>query len=219
MIQPPCKEGAAIEQRSMEIIAAELEKRRGGQAACTKLNPEEEAVLKRVIHASADFDFAETLIFTHDAASAGAKLLKSGCIIVTDTNMALAGINKKTLEHYGGAAHCFIAHDDVIEIANNRHTTRAAAAVDKAAAFCKQDSRPYIFAAGNAPTALIRLHELIQKNELEPALIIACPVGFVNVVESKERIRELSVPAIITVGNKGGSPIAAAIINALLQLP
>jgi precorrin-8X/cobalt-precorrin-8 methylmutase len=138
--------------------------------------------------------------------------LRNGACIVTDTQMAKAGINKKTLAKFGGEVYCFISDEDVAETAKENGTTRATASMDKAAALGK----PLIFAIGNAPTALVRLYELIQEKKLQPELIIGVPVGFVNVVQSKELILETDVPVIVARGRKGGSNIAACICNALL---
>jgi len=206
-----------IEARSMAIIAGELSDRRRARALAgggpvAPRTPLEEAVLKRVIHTTADFDFDESLFFTHDAAEAGARILKDAPQLVTDTQMALAGINKRVLAANGGSAACFIADEDVAAEAKKRGTTRAAVAVEKAAAVCGGN---LVFAIGNAPTALIRISELIREGRLAPRLIIGVPVGFVNVSASKELLFDLDIPCIIARGNKGGSNIAAAIVNAL----
>lgn len=198
---------ADIERRSLEIIAEELRRRDSPPRS-----PLETAVLKRVIHTTADFDFAECLVFTHNAAETGRAFLRNGAVVITDTQMARAGINKKTLEQYGGRVRCFIADPDVAEAAQERETTRAAAAVDKAA----EQSPSAVFAVGNAPTALIRIAELVREGRLTPGLVIAVPVGFVNVAESKELFMDMPFPCIIARGRKGGSAVAAAIINGLL---
>ena len=193
-----------IEKRSFEIITEILG---------DKVIPEEnELVVKRVIHTSADFDYAENLCFSEDAVKKGIEALKNGCDIVTDTKMALAGINKTILEKLGGQVHCFISDEDVAKEAKERGVTRALVSMEKAANLEKQ----CIFAIGNAPTALIALKELIDAGKINPALIIGVPVGFVNVVESKELIMESSVPYIVARGRKGGSNVAAAICNAML---
>ena len=193
-----------IEKRSMEIISETLGSR--------VLDPENEAVIKRVIHSTADFDFADTLTFSEHAVSKGIEALQSGCDIVTDTQMAKAGINKRILASLGGEVHCFMSDPDVAEEAKARGITRAAVSMEKAAKL----SKPCIYAIGNAPTALFALRELIDSGQLNAALIIAVPVGFVNVVESKELIIASSVPYIAARGRKGGSPVAAAICNAML---
>lgn len=193
-----------IEKRSFEIIGSLL-----GEG---KIEGENEAVVKRVIHTSADFDYVENLIFSEGAVKKGMTALKNGCDIVTDTQMAKAGINKTILGKLGGEVHCFMADEDVAAEAKQRGVTRAVVSMEKAAALAK----PCIFAIGNAPTALIRLDEMIKRGELNPALIIGVPVGFVNVVESKELILASDIPHIVARGRKGGSNVAAAICNALL---
>ena len=193
-----------IERRSFEIIGQEL-----GEVA---LDPLEEPVIKRVIHTTADFDYVKTLCFSKDAVKLGMEALKQGAHIVTDTQMARSGIHKATLERFGGQVHCFMADEDVAAAAREKGTTRASASMDKAA----QLDFPLIFAIGNAPTALVRLYELIREGKLHPALVIGVPVGFVNVVESKELILETDVPYIVARGRKGGSNVAAAICNAML---
>ena len=193
-----------IEKRSFEIITELLGSRR--------LDPENEPVIKRVIHTTADFDFADSLIFSPHAVEQGLRALRAGCDIVTDTQMAKAGISKPALEKLGGRVHCFMSDADVAQEAQKRGLTRAAVSMEWAAAL----QNPSIFAVGNAPTALLRLRELIDDGRVAPALVIGVPVGFVNVVESKEQILSSSVPHIVARGRKGGSAVAAAICNALL---
>ena len=193
-----------IEKRSFEIITELLGER--------KLDPENELVIKRVIHTTADFDYADNLVFSEHAVRKGIEALKAGCDIVTDTQMAKSGISKATLAKLGGEVHCFMSDPDVAAEAKARGVTRALVSMEKAARLDK----PCIFAIGNAPTALIRIRELIDSGELKPALVIGVPVGFVNVVESKELIIETDVPHIVARGRKGGSNVAAAIVNALL---
>lgn len=193
-----------IEKRSFEIITEILGDR--------KLDPRNELVIKRAIHTSADFDYADNLVFSEDAVAKGIEALKNGCDIVTDTQMAKSGINKTILGKLGGTVHCFMADEDVAAEAKQRGVTRAMVSMKKAAKLPK----PCIFAIGNAPTALIILDELMKKGEVSPALIIGVPVGFVNVVESKELIIASEVPHIVARGRKGGSNIAAAICNAML---
>ena len=195
---------ADIEKRSMEIITDEL----GGRTW-----PEPEfSIVKRCIHTSADFDYADNLKFSDQAATIGVEALKKGAHIVTDTRMAWSSINKNKLASLGGQAHCFMSDEDVAEEAKSRGCTRAAICMERGAALGEN----VIFAIGNAPTALIRLYELIREGKVKPALIIGAPVGFVNVVESKELIMEAGVPFIVPVGRKGGSNIAATICNAML---
>ena len=196
---------ADIEKRSFEIITEILGDR--------VLDPENEAVIKRAIHTTADFDYADNLVFSDHAVTKGIEALKSGCDIVTDTQMARAGINKTILARLGGEVHCFMSDPDVAAEAKERGITRAIVSMEKAARL----EKPCIFAIGNAPTALICLKDLMDQGKLSPALIIGVPVGFVNVVESKERIIEDSrAPFIVARGRKGGSNVAAAICNALL---
>ena len=195
-----------IECRSFEIISEEL-RNRG-----ITLPKETEMVTKRVIHTSADFEYAQTMTYSPNAVAIAKELIQNGVDIVTDTNMALAGINKKELEKYGGMAHCFMADEDVAKIAKERGVTRATVSMEKASRI----EKPVIFAIGNAPTALIELYEMIQNGSYRPAFIIGVPVGFVNVEAAKELIIKTDVPYIINRGRKGGSNVAAAICNALL---
>ena len=192
-----------IEKRSFEIIEEELGR---------ELDPVLKPIIKRVIHTTADFSYADTLFFSENAVEKGLQALREGVSIITDTNMGRAGINKKKLEQYGGKVHCFMADEDVVAAALAQQTTRAAVSMDKAAAM----QEDFIFAIGNAPTALIRLYELIQEGKIRPRLIIGVPVGFVNVVEAKELILTAGVPVIVARGRKGGSNVAAAICNALI---
>ena len=193
-----------IEKRSFEIITEEL----GGRL----LEKENELVIKRAIHTSADFEYADNLKFSDGAVSKAVNALKNGCDIVTDTQMARAGINKSVLSSLGGEVHCFMSDEDVAMEAKKRGITRAAVSVEKASRL----EKPCIFAVGNAPTALIRLKELIDEGRINPVLVIGVPVGFVNVVESKEMITSSGVPYIISAGRKGGSNVAAAICNAMM---
>ena len=192
-----------IEKRSFEIIEEELGR---------ELDPVLKPIIKRVIHTTADFSYADTLFFSENAVEKGLQALREGVSIITDTNMGRAGINKKKLEQYGGKVHCFMADEDVAAAALTQQTTRAAVSMDKAAAM----QEDFIFAIGNAPTALIRLYELIQEGKIRPRLIIGVPVGFVNVVEAKELILTAGVPVIVARGRKGGSNVAAAICNELI---
>ena len=193
-----------IEKRSMEIITQELNGRTW---------PEPQfSIVKRCIHTSADFDYADNLCFSENAAMLGVEALRRGAVIVTDTKMAWSGINKKKLAEYGGEAYCFMSDEDVAKEAQERGCTRAAICMERGAALGKE----VIFAVGNAPTALIRLYELIQEGKVDPALIIGAPVGFGNVVEAKELIMTAGVPYIVPRGRKGGSNIAATICNAML---
>lgn len=195
-----------IERRSFEIITEELGDR--------KLDADKELIIKRCIHTSADFDYADNLCFSDGVVEKAIEAIKNGACIVTDTQMGRSGINKKALAKYGGEVYCFMSDEDVAKTAKENGTTRATASMDKAATM----NKPMIFAIGNAPTALVRLYELIQEGMIHPALIIGVPVGFVNVVQSKELIMETDVPYIVARGRKGGSNIAACICNALLYM-
>ena len=197
---------ADIEARSMELIAQEL----GDRVFPADQLP----VVKRVIHTTADFDYADNLVFSPGAVEKGVDALKAGCVIVTDTQMAFSGVNKRVLEKFGGEALCFMSDPDVAAEARERGVTRAAVSMERAA---KLD-RPLILALGNAPTALVRACELLEAGALKPELIIGVPVGFVNVVESKELLLTEDVPYIVARGRKGGSNVAAAICNAMLYL-
>ena len=193
-----------IEKRSFEIITEILGQR--------QLDPENELVIKRAIHTTADFDYADNLVFSPHAVQRGIEALKQGCDIVADTQMAKSGINKTILGKLGGQVHCFMSDADVAQEAKARGVTRAMVSMERAATL----NKPCIFAIGNAPTALICIRELIDAGKLNPALIVGVPVGFVNVVESKELILELDTPHIVARGRKGGSNVAAAICNAML---
>lgn len=195
-----------IEKRSFEIISEELGDR--------KLDPLQEPIIKRCIHTSADFEYADSLCFSEGAVKKALDAIKNGACIVTDTQMAKAGINKKTLAKFGGEVYCFMSDEDVARKAKELGCTRATVCMDKAAGLDKK----LIIAVGNAPTALVRLYELIQDGRINPELIIGVPVGFVNVVQSKELIMETDIPYIVARGRKGGSNIAACICNALLYM-
>lgn len=195
-----------IEKHSFAIISEELEKRN------LVLKPDEEMIVKRVIHTSADFSYVETMTFSGNAVETAKNLIRNGADIVTDTNMALSGINKKLLAQYGGEVHCFMAERETAALAKERGVTRATISMERAAKIQK----PVIFAVGNAPTALIRLYEMIESGVYQPAFIIGVPVGFVNVEAAKELILKTRIPYIINRGRKGGSNVAAAICNAIL---
>lgn len=223
-----------IERHSMALIQQELDRRH------IRLDAVEAPIVKRCIHTSADFDYAENLVFSANAvdrmrtslragiaesssadASAGGRSHDAGAIIVTDTEMARAGISKKTLAALGAETRCFMSDPDVAAEARARGVTRAVVSMEYAA---RIKDRPLIFAIGNAPTALIELYRLIHDRGLRPAGIIGVPVGFVNVVEAKELILSLAeettpigdIPWIVARGRKGGSNIAACIVNALM---
>ena len=195
-----------IEKRSFEIITEELNGR--------TFPEDQELVVKRCIHTSADFDYADNLCFSEHAVAKGIEAIREGACIVTDTQMARSGINKKVLARHGGESLCFMSDEDVAARAKETGSTRAAACMEKAAELDKK----LIIAVGNAPTALVRLYELIGEGKIKPALIIGVPVGFVNVVQSKELIMQTNIPYIVARGRKGGSNIAACICNALLYM-
>lgn len=195
-----------IENRSFEIIGEELQQRG------ITIPVEQESVTKRVIHTSADFEYAQTMCYSENAIAIARNLIRQGADIVTDTNMAMSGINKKMLAKFGGEVHCFMADEDVAAEAKARQVTRASVCMEKASKI----NKPVIFAIGNAPTALVSLYEMIQAGTYRPAFVIGVPVGFVNVEAAKELIMETDVPYIVNRGRKGGSNVAAAICNALI---
>ena len=194
-----------IEAKSMAIIAQ--------QADLSAFTEQERQIVKRVIHTTGDFEYQRLIEIKPDAIEAGIEAIRSGCRIVTDTQMAFAGINKRALEKANCRIDCYIAHDEVRKIAEAQGTTRAMTAVD----FALQDGVD-IFVIGNAPTALFRLAERIEQTGLAPELVIGVPVGFVGAAESKEAFRQSNVPSITTIGTKGGSNVAAAIMNALIYM-
>ncbi len=196
---------ADIERRSFEIIESELKH---------EIPPEIKPVLMRVIHTTADFEYLDTLYFSPDVIEIAMQAIQKHAIFVTDTNMAKAGINKPALARHGCRCECFMADPDIADTARQNSTTRASASVDKAA----QLGQPVIYAVGNAPTALVRLTELLEQGIFRPELVIGVPVGFVNVVQSKEMLIASGIPCIAARGRKGGSNVAAAICNALLYL-
>ncbi|MBQ6362195.1 MAG: precorrin-8X methylmutase [Lachnospiraceae bacterium] len=195
-----------IEKRSFEILTAEL------TARGIILTGDTASVIKRCIHTTADFDYAETMRFSDDAVQKLKELIRSGAFIVTDTNMALSGISKKEFAKYGGKLFCFMAEEDVAKEASERKITRASVSMEKAMRL----EDPVIFVIGNAPTALITLHEHYTAGTYTPAFVIGVPVGFVNVEAAKELIMDSGIPYIVNKGRKGGSNVAAAIVNAVL---
>ncbi len=194
-----------IERRSFEIITRELPHPIDEQLA---------PVIKRVIHTTADFEYADSLCFSPDVLNQALTAIRNGAVIVTDTTMVQSGINKRLLAKHGGSVHCFIGDEDVAMAARQNGTTRSVEAMVKASAI----EGPVIFAIGNAPTALIQLYDMIMDKKISPSLVIGVPVGFVNVVQSKELIMQAGVPYIVARGRKGGSNVAAAICNALIYL-
>ena len=195
---------ADIEKRSMEIIDEEL-----GEI---QLEPEKIDIIKRVIHTSADFDYARNLRFSDDAVTSALTAIRAGCTFVTDTNMAFTGISASALDKTGSVKACYMADADVAARAKEAGTTRATICMDKAS----EVEGHVIVAVGNAPTALFRLADLVAAGKIRPDLIIGVPVGFVNVIQAKEVIMHCGAPYIVAVGRKGGSNVAAAICNALL---
>ncbi|MDO4614470.1 MAG: precorrin-8X methylmutase [Lachnospiraceae bacterium] len=196
---------ADIEKTSFRMIGEELAERK------IEVAPELAPVIYRVIHTTADFEYAETMAFSGNVMQQALDIFSRGPLIVTDTTMVYSGINKRALEALGGEARCFIADPEIAAEAKARGVTRSTAAMERA----MREERPTVFAVGNAPTALISLYEGIQKG-YRPALVIGVPVGFVNVVQAKEMIMETDVPWIVNRGRKGGSNVAAAVCNAIL---
>lgn len=196
---------ADIERRSFEIIESELDR---------EISPDIKPVVMRVIHTTADFSYLDSLYFSDGVMDTALQAIRQHAVFVTDTNMAKAGINQPALARHECTCACYMAEPEIAEAAKRSGTTRAAASVDRAA----QIGKPVIYAAGNAPTALIRLTELIAQNVFRPALVIGVPVGFVNVIQSKEMLIASGIPCIVARGRKGGSNVAAAICNALLYI-
>ncbi|MFZ5989659.1 MAG: precorrin-8X methylmutase [Bacillota bacterium] len=195
-----------IEKRSFEIISEIMGPR--------TFPPLHEPIIKRVIHTTADFDYTDSLKFDENAVEKGMEAIRSGFNIVTDTKMAEAGINKRALANFGGRVICLMDDEKIAEKAKDRGVTRASICMEEASA--SKDNK--IFVIGNAPTALIRLYELIKEGLVSPSLVIGVPVGFVNVVESKALIKKAGIPYIVSEGRKGGSNVAAAIVNAILYM-
>lgn len=200
--------GRNIEDTSFAIIDAEV--------GAHGFEPSAWEVVRRVIHATADFEFKDLMLFHRDAVSAGIAALRCGCPVLVDVKMITAGLNEDRLAAYGCAVHSFISDDDVIAAAKARDTTRAIEAMHKAHRLGLLDGA--IVAIGNAPTALLALAQLVRDASARPALVIGVPVGFVSAAESKDAIAELPTPWIVARGRKGGSAIAVAIIHALLLL-
>ncbi len=197
-----------IERRSFEIIAGELQDRG------IELPGDSRLVIMRAIHTTADFDYASTLTFSDNAVEVLKGLIHIGATIVTDTNMGLSGINKRELARHGCAIECYMADEEVASEARRRSLTRASVSMEKA---MRLDG-PVIFVVGNAPTALVTIREAQDKGIYRPAFVVGVPVGFVNVEAAKELILETDIPHIINRGRKGGSNVAASIINAVLYM-
>jgi precorrin-8X/cobalt-precorrin-8 methylmutase len=199
------KDPREIETTSMDIIDAGLGEHSFGSM---ELN-----VVKRMIHTTGDFDYKNIVSIKEGAIEAGIEAVKAGCKIVTDTNMAFSGINKRALEKARCHIECYIAREEIFQAAKEHNITRAMASID----FAVREEVD-IFVIGNAPTALYRLGEHITKTQIAPELVIGVPVGFVGAAESKEYIRKINVPSITTIGTKGGSNVAAAIMNAIIYM-
>lgn len=193
-----------IEQLSFQIIDSEA----GGN----DFSADQWQVVRRVIHTSADFEWQEMIRLHPQAIASGVAAIQHGCVIITDTNMARVGIRQRDLVRFGGTVGCYMTDERVVETAVREGITRAKAAVDVAAA----ELSGGIYVVGNAPTALLRLIELIGQGKVRPALVVGLPVGFVNAAESKALLLACDVPYITNVGRKGGSNVAAAVVNAMI---
>lgn len=200
------KQPMEIEKRSFEIITEELGDRVFGER--------EGKIIKRMIHTTADFQFADLTVISEGAIDRAMEALKGGCKIYTDTNMALSGINKTRLKAYGGSVYCLVDDPEVAAEAKDRGVTRSIVGVERAV----QDPETKIFVFGNAPTALFTLLELVAAGKAAPALVVGVPVGFVGAAESKEALLATQLPYITVKGRKGGSTVGAAVINALLYM-
>ena len=192
-----------IEALSFRIIDEE--------AGAHSFAPDAWSIIRRMIHTSADFEYMHTTRIHPDAIEAGVAALRSGRNIVTDTNMARAGIRKSEVYRFGGSVECLIGDSTVAQVARESGCTRAMAAVDAAVPLMKGG----IYVIGNAPTALLRLIELMRSGEAQPSLVVGLPVGFVNAAESKSELEKMEMPHITNVGRKGGSNVAASVVNAL----
>ncbi|RKL62117.1 precorrin-8X methylmutase [Thermoanaerobacteraceae bacterium SP2] len=195
-----------IEKKSFEIIEGHVDRR--------KFDEKEWAIVRRVIHSVADFEYAGIMDFSEEAVEAGLAAMRRGCRIVTDTRMAEAGINRKALEAAGCVVKCYVDYPDVAAKSRELSITRAMASIMAAA----QDGGGGIFAIGNAPTALFKLLELAEEGRIKPDLVIGVPVGFVGAAESKEALVASGIPYIVAWGRRGGSTVAVAIVNALLYM-
>lgn len=203
------KKPEKIEDKSFVIIEEEMDKE-----VLKRFSEEELLVVKRVIHATADFEYAEIIKFVKDPISKAKETLKNDCIIYTDTNMIKSGINKGVLKKLNAKVVNYVSDEDVIEEAKKRNTTRSIVSIEKAI----REDKPSIFVIGNAPTALYSLMEHIKEGKISPDLVIACPIGFVGAEESKKDFENLNMTSVITRGRKGGSTVCVAIVNALMYL-
>lgn len=192
-----------IEAKSFAIIDAE--------AGPHNFAPDEWQIVRRMIHTTADFEYMQMVRISNNALAAGINAIRNGCTVITDTNMAKTGIRKDLLASFGGRCECLMADPQVAEQAKERGVTRARVAVEKAAHMMENG----IYVVGNAPTALLHLLDMIKNKEADPALVVGLPVGFVNAAESKAALIETNIPYISNVGRKGGSNVAASVINAL----
>jgi precorrin-8X/cobalt-precorrin-8 methylmutase len=195
-----------IENLSFQIIDQE--------AGSHDFTSDQWTIVRRMIHTTADFEYKEMIRFHAEAITAGIDAIRAGKSIITDTNMARAGIRQKDLERFGVTVKCYMNDPGVMERAQKNGTTRAKAAVDAAVS----DMHDGIYVIGNAPTALLRLIELVENKQTRPALIIGLPVGFVNAAESKAALIEMNHPYISNIGRKGGSNVAASVVNAIAIL-
>ena len=198
-------EPALIEQKSFEIIGSEL-----GQNISEELKP----VIYRIIHTTADFEYAEITEFHPDAIKRGAEAIRKGCGIYADTNMICSGVNKTLLERYNCRIYTLVSDKEIVDEASARGVTRSIVGMEKACS----DISTKIFIIGNAPTALFTLKREIDEGRVSPDLVIGVPVGFVGAAESKHEFRDSGVPYIITHGRKGGSTVAVSILNAILLM-
>ena len=196
-----------IEKRSFEIIGEELGEKR------EKFDEKTLPIVKRVIHTTADFEYADLIEFQNEAVDSAMEALQNGCKIYCDTNMIVNGLSKLVLGKFISSAYCLVSDEEVIKEAKERGVTRSIVGMEKA----EKDRDTKIFLIGNAPTALYQLKEMIERGEIEkPALVVGVPVGFVGAAESKDELEKTDIPYIISKGRKGGSNLAAAIINAIL---
>lgn len=201
---------AAIARDSFAIIRGEL------QSLGYAFDTDQAAIIERIIHSTADFDFAKITRFSPTAIETGILALQQGCAVITDVNMIRVGVSKRRVATLGGSLHCFVADDETRRRATDERTTRSAMGIKIAAE--RELLAGGVVVIGNAPTALYEVMRLIDDG-IKPALIIGVPVGFVSTVESKAALLKVtSVPWITTIGRKGGSPVAVAIINAFLRL-
>jgi precorrin-8X/cobalt-precorrin-8 methylmutase len=202
------QKGQSIEDKSMEVIENEI-----GSHPYSK---DEWPIVRRIIHATADFDFARQnmIVFHKNAISKGISALKNGCNIIVDVNGVIGGFNKENLKEFGNKAICSISDPNIVEQAKKLNKTRAQTSMRMAAL----EMNGGVIAIGNAPTALLEVIQMIRENVTQPALVIGIPVGFVCAVESKEELQTLDTPYITNKGRKGGSPCASAIVNALFKL-